>query len=306
MGIWLEGRTLAGKIRDGVKEQVEHFRGLTNQVPGLVGILVGENPASKVYLGTKERTSQRLGIHSEILKFPGDIEKASLVEEIEKLNKREDVDGILVQLPLPPSFNPFEIIALISPEKDVDGFHPFSLGSLLWNQDGFKACTPLGIIELLKASNIDILGKRVVIIGRSLIVGKPLAAMMTNEHATVTTCHSKTENLPRVASEADILVAAIGRAAYVTPDFVKPGATVVDVGMNQLKDKNKAKEFFGEDEKREKDLQEKGYTLIGDVDPRVIEKAAHLTPVPRGVGPLTVAMLMRNTLEAFRRRKKFQ
>lgn len=306
MGIWLEGRTLAGKIREGVKERVEHFREITNQVPGLVGILVGENPASKVYLGTKERTSQRLGIRSEILKFPADIEKASLKEEIEKLNKREDVDGILVQLPLPPSFNPFEIIALISPEKDVDGFHPFSLGSLLWNQEGFKACTPLGIIELLKDNNIDILGKRVVIIGRSLIVGKPLAAMMTNEHGTVTTCHSKTENLPRVASEADILVAAIGRAAYVTPDFVKPGATVVDVGMNQLKDKNKAKEFFGEDEKREKDLQEKGYTLIGDVDPRVIEKAAYLTPVPRGVGPLTVAMLMRNTLEAFKRRKKLQ
>jgi methylenetetrahydrofolate dehydrogenase (NADP+)/methenyltetrahydrofolate cyclohydrolase len=306
MGTWLEGKTLAGKIREEVKEQVEHFRELTNQVPGLVGVLVGENPASKVYLGTKERTSQKLGIHSEILRFPADIGKASLKEEIEKLNKREDVDGILVQLPLPSAFNPFEIIALISPEKDVDGFHPFSLGSLLWNQEGFKACTPLGIIELLKTNNIDILGKKVVIIGRSLIVGKPLAAMMTNEHGTVTICHSKTDNLPRVASEADILVAAIGRAAYVTPDFVKPGATVVDVGMNQLKDKNKVKEFFGEDEKREKDLQKKGYTLIGDVDPRVIEKAAGLTPVPRGVGPLTVAMLMRNTLEAFKRRKKLQ
>jgi len=304
MGIWLEGKILAGQIREDVKEKVEHFKDLTNKIPGLVGILVGENPASTVYLRTKERTSQKLGIHSEILKFPEDIDKASLKVEIEKLNKREDVDGILVQLPLPPSFNPFEIIALISPEKDVDGFHPFSLGTLLWNQEGFKACTPMGIMELLKTNNIGILGKRVVIIGRSLIVGKPLAAMMTNEHGTVTTCHSKTENLPQVASEADILVAAIGRAAYVTHDFVKPGATVVDVGMNQLKDKNKVKEFFGDDEKREKDLQDKGYTLIGDVDPRVIEKAAYLTPVPRGVGPLTVAMLMHNTLEAFKRRKK--
>ncbi|KPJ70202.1 hypothetical protein AMJ44_00335 [candidate division WOR-1 bacterium DG_54_3] len=306
MGIWLEGKTLAGKIREEVKEQVEHFKDLTKKVPGLVGILVGENPASKVYLRTKERTSEKLGIHSEILKFPADIEKASLKAEIEKLNERDDVDGILVQLPLPPSFNPFEIIAIISPEKDVDGFHPFSLGALLWNQEGFKACTPMGIIELLKSNNIPILGKRVVIIGRSLIVGKPLAAMMTNEHGTVTTCHSKTANLSQVASEADILVAAIGRTAYVNTDFVKPGATVVDVGMNQLKDKDKVKEFFGEDEKREKDLQEKGYTLIGDVDPRVIEKAAYLTPVPRGVGPLTVAMLMRNTLEAFKRRKKLK
>jgi len=251
MGIWLEGKTLAGKIREEVKEQVEHFKDLTKKVPGLVGILVGENPASKVYLRTKERTSEKLGIHSEILKFPADIEKASLKAEIEKLNERDDVDGILVQLPLPPSFNPFEIIAIISPEKDVDGFHPFSLGALLWNQEGFKACTPMGIIELLKSNNIPILGKRVVIIGRSLIVGKPLAAMMTNEHGTVTTCHSKTANLS-------------------------------------------------------KDLQEKGYTLIGDVDPRVIEKAAYLTPVPRGVGPLTVAMLMRNTLEAFKRRKKLK
>lgn len=306
MGVWLEGRTLAGKIKDEVKEQVDHYREVTKRAPGLVGILVGENPASKVYLRTKERTSQKLGLHSEILKFPADIEKASLKAEIEKLNKREDVDGILVQLPLPPPFNPYEIIALISPEKDVDGFHPFSLGTLLWNQEGFKACTPMGILELLKTNGITIAGKRVVIIGRSLIVGKPLAAMMTNEHGTVAICHSKTENLPQVASEADILVAAMGRAAYVTPDFVKTGATVIDVGMNQLKDKDKVKEFFGDDEKRENDLREKGYTLIGDVDPRVIEKAEHLTPVPRGVGPLTVAMLMRNTLEAFKRRQKLE
>jgi len=306
MGLWLEGRTLAGKIREDIREQVERYEEVTNRVPGLVGILVGENPASKVYLRTKEKTSQKLGIHSEILRFPADIQKESLQIEIEKLNQREEVDGILVQLPLPSAFDPYEIITLISPEKDVDGFHPFSLGTLLWNQPGFKACTPLGIVELLKDNGITIAGKRVVIIGRSLIVGKPLAAMMTNEHGTVTICHSKTENLPQVASEADILVAAMGKAAYVTADFVKTGAAVIDVGMNQLKDKDKVKEFFGDDEKREKDLQEKGYTLIGDVDPRVIDKAEHLTPVPGGVGPLTVAMLMRNTLEAFKRRRKLK
>jgi len=304
MGIWLEGRSLARKIREEVKEQVEHYKNLTKEDPGLVGILVGENRASQVYLRTKERTSQRLGIRSEILTFPKDMEKPDLEEEIERLNRKEDVDGILVQLPLPSSFDPYEIITAISPQKDVDGFHPYSLGSLLWNQERFKACTPMGIMELLKANDIAVAGKRVVIIGRSLIVGKPLAAMMTNEHGTVTTCHSKTDNLPKVASEADILVAAMGRGAFVTPEFVKPGATVVDVGMNHLTDKAKVEEFFGKDEKRAKDLEDKGYTLIGDVHPQVFDKAEYLTPVPGGVGPLTVAMLMRNTLGAFKMRRK--
>lgn len=305
MGVWLDGKNLADKIKEEVKKEVERIKSKKNQVPGLIGILVGENKASKIYLRTKERNCQNLGIYSEILTFPEDIEKESLNAEIERLNQRDDVDGILVQLPIPPSLNPYEIISSILPEKDVDGFHPFSLGSLLWNQEGLKACTPMGIIELLRSNDIAIEGKRIVIIGRSLIVGKPLAAMMTNENGTVTICHSKTKNLPEVASEADILVAAIGRGAYVTKDFIKPGATVIDVGMNYLTDKNKAEELFGRDEQREKDLREKGYTLIGDVHPNVIEKAAHVTPVPRGVGPLTVAMLMSNTLEAFKRRRKF-
>jgi methylenetetrahydrofolate dehydrogenase (NADP+)/methenyltetrahydrofolate cyclohydrolase len=303
MGIWLEGRSLAKEIREKVKEQVEHYKNLTNDEPGLVGILVGENKASQVYLRTKERTSQKLGIRSEILCFPKDMKKPDLDEEIERLNSKQDVDGILVQLPLPPSLNPYEVITAISPLKDVDGFHPYSLGSLLWNQERFKACTPMGIMELLKANNIAVAGKRVVIIGRSLIVGKPLAAMMTNEHGTVTVCHSKTAALPKVAAEADILIAAMGKAAFVTAEFVKPGATVVDVGMNHLTDKTKVKELFGDDEKRDKNLEEKGYTLIGDVHPQVFEKAEYLTPVPGGVGPLTVAMLMRNTLEAFKKRR---
>lgn len=303
MGIWLEGRSLAKEVREKIKEQVEHYKNLTNEEPGLVGILVGENKASQVYLRTKERASQKLGIRSEILCFPKDMKKPDLEEEIERLNRKEDVDGILVQLPLPPSLNPYEVITAISPQKDVDGFHPYSLGSLLWGQERFKACTPLGIMELLKANGIAVAGKRVVIIGRSLIVGKPLAAMMTNEHGTVTVCHSKTVALPEVTAEADILVAAMGKAAFVTAEFVKPGATVVDVGMNHLTDKTKVGELFGDDEKRAKDLEEKGYTLSGDVHPQVLEKAEYLTPVPGGVGPLTVAMLMRNTLEAFKRRR---
>jgi len=303
MGSWLEGKTLAKKIKEKVKNDVALYLKQKKEVPGLAAILVGENRASKIYLRTKERNCERLGIHSEILCFPKDIEASLLKAKIEELNSREDVDSILVQLPLPSLFNAPEIIASIHPEKDVDGVHPFNLGNLMMNQEGLKPCTPLGIIELLKSREIPIAGKRVVILGRSRLVGKPLAAMVTNENGTVTICHSKTENLPQVSSEADILVGAIGRGAFITPEFVKPGAVVVDVGMNNLTDKSKVEQMFGQDEKRLKDLREKGYTLIGDVHPQVIDKAEFLTPVPGGVGPLTVAMLMKNTLEAFKQRR---
>jgi len=303
MGSLLEGKTLAKKIKEKVKNDVALYLKQMNEVPGLAAILVGENRASKIYLRTKERNCERLGIHSEILCLPKDIKVSLLKAKIEELNSREDVDSILVQLPLPSSFNAPEIIDSIHPEKDVDGVHPFNLGNLMMNQEGLKPCTPLGIIELLKSREIPIAGKRVVIIGRSRLVGKPLAAMVTNENGTVTICHSKTENLPQVSSEADILVGAIGRGAFITPEFVKPGAVVVDVGMNNLTDKAKVEQMFGQDEKRLKDLREKGYTLIGDVHPQVIDKAEFLTPVPGGVGPLTVAMLMKNTLEAFKQRR---
>ena len=303
MGSWLEGKTLADKIKEEVKEEVAHVLKTYGQGPGLVGILVGDDRSSKVYLRTKERISEKLGIRSEILKFPEDTEAPFLKSKIEYLSQKEEVDGILVQLPLPSSLNAHEIITSIHPDKDVDGFHPFNLGKLLLKQDGLKPCTPMGIIELLKFRNIAIEGKRVIIVGRSIMVGKPLAAMMTNENGTVTICHTKTKNLPQVASEADILVAALGRGALITPEFVKPGAVVVDVGISSLTDKFKVEELFGKDEKREEDLKKKGYTIIGDVHPEVIEKAEYLTPVPGGVGLLTVAMLMRNTLEAFKRRR---
>ena len=303
MGTWLEGKALAEKIKEDVKNEVAQYSKQRNEVPGLAAILVGENRASKIYLRTKERNCERLGIRSEILYLPENIEVSILKAKIEELKSREDIDGILVQLPLPSSFNAPEIIAFIPPEKDVDGFHPYNLGNLMMNQEGLKPCTPLGIIELLKSREIQIVGKRAVIVGRSRIVGKPLAAMITNENGTVTICHSKTENLPQVTSEADILVGAIGRGAFITSEFVKPGAVVVDVGMNNLADKSKVEQMFGGDEKRMKDLREKGYTLIGDVHPQVIDKAEFLTPVPGGVGPLTVAMLMRNTLQAFKLRR---
>lgn len=306
MGVWLEGRTLAERIKEEVKEEVAHFRRTANQVPGLIGILVGENRSSQIYLRSKEKAGQALGIASQILILPADIEARSLKARIEELNRRENVDGILVQLPLPGHLKAHDIICAILPEKDVDGFHPFSLGSLLANQEGLKPCTPMGIIELLKYSRIPIEGKEVVIIGRSLIVGKPLAAMMTNENATVTTCHSKTKDLAAVAARADILVAAMGKPTFVKPEFVKEGAVVIDVGINQLADAAKVRELFGEDEKRLKDLADKGYTVVGDVDPRALERAEAMTPVPGGVGLLTVAMLMKNTLEAFKRRRRLQ
>ncbi len=302
MGTWLEGRSLAKKIKENVKNEVERLKELNNTTPCLAGILVGENKASKVYVRTKEKNCQKVGIRSEILTFPEEMVPSDLIDCIKELNQRDDVDGILVQLPLPPQFNTHDIITSINPDKDVDGFHPYNLGNLMMNQKGLRPCTPLGIISLLKHNEISIQGKRIVIIGRSFIVGKPLAAMMTNEHGTVTICHSRTQDLPHVAAEADILVAAMGKGAFVTLDFVKEGATVIDVGINHLTDMAKVQELFGEDEKRLRDLEEKGYTIIGDVDPRVIEKAEYLTPVPGGVGPLTVAMLMQNTLEAYKKR----
>ena len=303
MGRWIEGKALAEKIKDDVRAEVAHFQLTVNAVPGLVGILVGENRSSQIYLRSKEKASRALGIAGEILTLPASIEAAPLQEKIRELNSRDDVDGILVQLPLPSHLRAHDIICTISPEKDVDGFHPFSLGNLLSNQDGLRPCTPRGIIELLRFFQIPIEGQDVVVIGRSLIVGKPLAAMLTNENATVTICHSRTKNLAGVSSRADILISAMGKAAFVLPDFVKEGATVIDVGINQLADRARVAELFGKDEKREKDLAEKGYTIVGDVHPGVFDRAGAMTPVPGGVGLLTVAMLMKNTLEAFKRRR---
>jgi methylenetetrahydrofolate dehydrogenase (NADP+)/methenyltetrahydrofolate cyclohydrolase len=304
MGIWLEGKTLAEKVKQEVGEEVAFLKKTKDAVPGLVGIMVGDNRSSQVYLRSKEKACQNLGIWSQILTFPAGVSASELRVQIDKLNESDQVDGILVQLPLPPGLNSHEVISWIRPEKDVDGIHPYSLGLLLENQPGLRTCTPQGVIELIKFNQITIAGKDVVVIGRSLIVGKPLAAMFTNENGTVTVCHSKTKDLPQVAARADILVAAMGKTAFVGREFVKPGAVVVDVGINSVSDRAQVEELFGQDPKRQKDLLEKGYTLVGDVDPRVIDKAGFLTPVPGGVGLLTIAMLMKNTLEAFKKRRK--
>lgn len=299
----MEGKPLAEKIKAEVKAEVDRLKAELNEVPRLVGILVGENKSSEIYLRTKEKTAQSLGIISEIRRWPESMSQEELIARLQALNEAREIDGLLVQLPLPSKFQTNRVIEAISPEKDVDGFHPVNLGRLLMNESGFRACTPAGIIELLKFYGVTLEGQEVVIIGRSLIVGKPLAAMFINENATVTICHSRTKDLPKVASRADILVAALGRPAYIQPEFIKEGAVVVDVGINYVSDTNLVKKIFGEDEKRHQELQEKGYTIVGDVHPQAREKASLFTPVPGGVGPLTVAMLMKNTLLAFKRRR---
>ncbi len=303
MAEWLEGKTLAEETREKIKNEVLEISATRNEVPGLAAILVGENKASQIYVRMKKRACEKLGIKSEVVPLPVGTQPETLHETIKKLNGRTDMDGILVQLPLPPQLNPYTAISAIHPDKDVDGIHPISLGNLLMNEAGLRPATPTGIMELLKTRNIAVKGKNVVIIGRSLIVGKPLAAMMTNAHGTVTICHSRTKHLSAVAAASDILVAAMGKPAFVTPEFVKEGAVVVDVGTSQFEDKEKVIELFGPDDKRVEDFAKKGYTVIGDVHPKVFEKAAFVTPVPGGIGPLTIAFLMKNTLDAYKMRR---
>ncbi len=303
MGQWLEGKPVADRIRDGVKRDVAAAQAGRGIVPGLVGVLVGDNPASQSYLRMKEKACQSLGIYGRILSLPADLPAGRLKALIDELNADDLVDGILVQLPLPKEFDTHEVISWIDPRKDVDGIHPYNLGLLLQNQPGPRACTPLGCLELIKSTGVTIEGKDVVVIGRSLIVGKPLAAMITNENGTVTVCHSKTKNLAEVAARADILIAAMGKPGFVGPEFVKDGAVVIDVGSNAVGDKEVVRKLFGDDAKRFKEIEDKGYTWVGDVQARVIDKASWFTPSPGGVGPLTIAMLMSNALAAFKRRR---
>ena len=302
----LDGKRIADEIRAEIKAEVEALEMAGRRRPGLAVVLVGENPASQVYVGSKVKACQELSYHSERYDLPDTTTTEELLELVGRLNADPTVDGILVQLPLPKQIDEARILSAVDPRKDVDGFHPVNVGLLYLGQEqaALTPCTPTGIVEMLDRYGIEVAGTRAVVIGRSAIVGKPMAALLINRSATVTVCHSKTANLPAVAREADLLIAAIGRAGFVTDEFVKPGAVVVDVGMNAVKDPGLARELFGEDEKRLAAIERRGQTLTGDVHPRLVEPVAgRLTPVPGGVGPLTIAMLMKNTLKAYRLRE---
>ena len=302
----LAGKPIADAIKAEVGAEVSDMREVHGFAPCLAVVRVGDDPASAVYVGNKVKTSEELGLISIHHHLPADTDDPELLKVVDELNNNEDVDGILVQLPLPPHVNECSVLESIRPEKDVDGFHPVNVGRLSQGRKALVPCTPAGVIELLKRSDIEIAGRHAVIIGRSNIVGKPMAALLLQENATVTICHSRTRDLPAIAREADILVAAIGRAGFVTGEHIKEGAVVVDVGINKVSDPEEAaKYFWGEElEKRLTAIEKRGFTLVGDVNPRdAIEKAAAYTPVPGCVGLLTIAMLMQNTVEAAKMRR---
>jgi methylenetetrahydrofolate dehydrogenase (NADP+)/methenyltetrahydrofolate cyclohydrolase len=298
----LDGNRVRDDIKSELKPRVDALAA-RGRPPGLVVVLVGHNPASEIYVRNKIKTCRDLGIYSESITPPDSISTAELLAIVEELNARPEIDGILVQLPLPSQVDSKRILMAVSPAKDVDGFHPCNVGALVANLPAPRACTPAGILELLKRGGIPIAGRRAVIVGRSDIVGKPVAFLLLHQHATVTICHSKTPDLPAVCREADILVAAIGRAAMITRDFIKPGATVIDVGSNRIEDRDLAARIFRNSPEKLASFDRRGNVLVGDVDPiDVVECAGAYTPVPGGVGPLTIAMLMVNTVASAERR----
>jgi len=302
----LDGTKIASDIRSEVAAEVKTMAAAGVR-PGLAVVLVGHNPASEIYVRGKVKACEEVGIYSEQHTPPETATTAELLALVEELNRRDEIDGILVQLPLPRQVDAKRILMAVDPAKDVDGFHPVNVGFLSTQRPGLVPCTPAGVIEILNRSHIAIAGQEAVVVGRSDIVGKPAAMLLLNANATVTVCHSKTRDLPGVCRRADILVAAIGRAGMITDEFVKPGATVIDVGMNKVTDPAVFQRLFGgrlyQNAKREEAFRTKGSTLVGDVHPEVAEVAGALTPVPGGVGPLTIAMLMYNTVKAAKMRR---
>lgn len=281
----IDGKSISSQIKSEVKSETEKLKTEKSITPGLAFILVGENPASKVYVRNKGKACEELGFYSVTEALPGNISEESLLELIDKFNGDEKIHGMLVQLPLPSHINQQKVIESINFRKDVDGFHPLNVGRMVLGEKCFIPCTPYGIIELLKRSNVETSGKNVTVIGRSSIVGKPVANLLLKYefNSTVTVCHSKTKDIKEISSQADILIAAIGKANFVTKDFIKEGCTIIDVGINRIEDKN----------------SNTGYKITGDVDfEDCYDKCGLITPVPGGVGPMTIAMLMKNTLDS--------
>jgi len=292
----LDGAATARAIKDELKADVASLaaRGVR---PGLGVLLVGDDPSSAVYVRSKTKACEELGLHHETATLPASATTLEVMARVDDYNRRSEIDGILVQLPLPPKVDAERVLRLISPAKDVDGFHPENVGLLVQKRPRFVPCTPAGIMELLRREGVSLAGQRAVVVGRSDIVGKPMALLLMHADATVTVCHSKTRDLAAVTREADLLVAAIGRAGLIRAEHVKPGAVVVDVGMNRVDDPAQARELAGAE--RAEQVSRKGYVLVGDVHaPSVREVASALTPVPGGVGPLTIALLMKNTIRA--------
>lgn len=302
----LSGKIIAATIKAEIADEVRALENEHRFRPCLAAVRVGSDPASEIYVGNKIKAAAELGIISEHHHLSGETSQRELLSLTDELNGRDEVDGILVQLPLPLHIDERSLLETIAPAKDVDGFHPQNVGKLSLGYPSLIPCTPAGVIEILKRSDIEISGKHAVIVGRSNIVGKPMAMLLLREHATVTICHSRTVNLPEITRQGDILVAAIGRAGFIRGEHIKEGSTVIDVGINKAETETFARELFaGEDlEKRLKAIETRGFTLVGDVNPKeAMETAANFTPVPGGVGLLTVAMLMKNTVEAAKERR---
>ncbi|SDE83819.1 bifunctional methylenetetrahydrofolate dehydrogenase/methenyltetrahydrofolate cyclohydrolase FolD [Terriglobus roseus] len=295
----LDGTAIAAEIKAELKSQVEAL----GYTPGLTVILIGEDPASAIYVRNKVKACEELGIRSVEIRPETTITTEELLAMIDELNEDDSVDGILVQLPLPKHVDTKKVLDAVAPEKDVDGFHPVNVGRLSTGQDSLTPCTPTGVIEILKRSGIATEGAEAVVIGRSDIVGKPVAMMLTAANATVTICHGRTKNLAEHTRRADILVVAIGKAGFVTADMVKPGAVLIDVGINRVSDAAEVNRFFGDDAKRMETYAKRGSVVMGDIAPQAFAVSSAYTPVPGGVGALTIAMLMHNTVKAAKLRR---
>jgi methylenetetrahydrofolate dehydrogenase (NADP+)/methenyltetrahydrofolate cyclohydrolase len=303
----LDGAALASRLREEIRPRVAAFTAHHGRPPGLAVVLAGQNPASEIYVRHKLKAVSEAGCRGALIRLGSDAALVDALAVVERLNADESTDGILVQSPLPITMGEDaeqRIFDAIDPDKDVDGFHPRNVGLLVQKRPGLVACTPLGCIELLEREGISISGRHAVIIGRSDIVGKPMALLLLHRDATVTMCHSRTAHLSAISAQADILVSAIGRPGFVTPAFAKPGATVIDVGITRLEDASVVERLFPPDHPRRRQFQDKGSIVVGDVHPDVEQIAGALTPVPGGVGPLTVAMVLRNTLAAAEARQR--
>jgi len=298
----LDGKLVAESIVEDIKTDVAELSEKTGKVPGLTVLIVGEDAASQVYVSSKDKLAKKIGLNSAIKQLSEDVSEDEIMEEIIKLNNDTDVNGVLVQLPLPKKFNTWRILNNLSPEKDVDAFLPQSIGNIILNRTEIYPCTPSGIIKILDYYNIDVEGKNAVVLGRSFIVGKPVAAMLTNKNATVTICHSRTKNIETYLKNADIIVAAIGIPGYVKGNMVKDGVVLIDVGINRLEDKEKVMDMCSE--KQIKRYEKKGYAITGDIHKTAFVKSSFYTPVPGGIGKMTVAVLMQNTVHLFKKQNK--